>query len=54
LPAPLADAERERGEHALELVGFDPALAARSLVSLLAAGREPGLILAAVTGTQGW
>ena len=33
------------------LVGFDPALAARTIVSLLAAGRDPGPILAAVTGT---
>jgi methionyl-tRNA synthetase len=55
LPAPLLRAERARGEHALELTGFDPPLAARSLVSLLAAGeRDPGPILAAVTGTDGW
>ncbi len=55
LPAPLLRAERERGEHALGLVGFDPALAARSLVSLLEAGqRDPGPILAALSGTEGW
>jgi methionyl-tRNA synthetase len=53
LPAPLLRAERARGERALELTGFDPSLAARSLVSLLAAGEcDPGPILAAVTGTD--
>jgi methionyl-tRNA synthetase len=55
LPAPLLRAERARGEQALGLVGFDPSLAARSLVSLLAAGeRDPGPVLAAITGTDGW
>ena len=51
LPSLLLAAERERGEQALQPVGFDPALAARTIVSLLAAGRDPGPILAAVTGT---
>ncbi len=50
LPAALLDDERRRGEQALEWIGFDPALASRCLVSLLAAGREPGPILGAVTG----
>jgi methionyl-tRNA synthetase len=52
LPAALADAERARGEQALELVGFDPALAARSMLSLLACGGEVGPILMALTGLK--
>jgi methionyl-tRNA synthetase len=51
-PGPLLNAERERGEQALRLVGFDPALAARSLLSLLAAGEDPGPVLAALTGAD--
>jgi methionyl-tRNA synthetase len=55
LPAALLRAERERGERSLELVGFDPALAARSLISLLEAGEhDPGPILAALTGAELW
>ncbi len=50
LPAALVDAERARGEQALELVGFDPALAARSMLSLLASGAEVGPVLTALTG----
>lgn len=51
LAAPLIRAERERGEQALQLVGFDPALAARSVLSLLAAGeRDLGPVLAALAG----
>jgi methionyl-tRNA synthetase len=53
LPAALLPAERERGERALELVGFDAALAARSLLTLLGAGeREPGPLLTALTGAE--
>ncbi len=53
LPASLLPAERERGERALELVGFDAALAARSLLTLLGAGeREPGPLLTALTGVE--
>lgn len=53
LAAPLAVAERARGERALELVGFDPALAARSMVSLLGtAGAEVGPVLGAITATD--
>jgi methionyl-tRNA synthetase len=50
LPAPLVAAERRRGEQALELVGFDPALAARSMLSLLASGSEAGPVLTSLTG----
>ena len=51
LPQPLVPAERRRGELALQLVGFDAALAARSLLNLLAAGaRERGPLLTALTG----
>jgi methionyl-tRNA synthetase len=50
LPATLAAAERARGEQALELAGFDPALAARSMLSLLASGAEAGAVLTALTG----
>jgi methionyl-tRNA synthetase len=53
LPPALLRAERRRGERALELVGFDAALAARSLLSLLAAGtRERGPLLTALTGAE--
>jgi methionyl-tRNA synthetase len=52
LPPQLLAAERARGEQALELVGFDPALAARSLLALLAAGADPGRILPALTGAE--
>jgi methionyl-tRNA synthetase len=53
LPSSLVPAERRRGERALELVGFDAALAVRSLLSLLAAGtRERGPLLAALTGEE--
>ncbi|HEV7804823.1 MAG TPA: class I tRNA ligase family protein [Solirubrobacteraceae bacterium] len=52
LPAQLTAAERARGEQALELVGFDPALAARSMLALLESGAEPGAVLAALTGTE--
>jgi len=50
LPPALAAAERARGEQALELAGFDPALAARSMLSLLAAGAQVGPVLTALTG----
>jgi methionyl-tRNA synthetase len=40
LPAPLLDVEHRRGERALDFIGFDPPLAARSLLTLLAAGHE--------------
>jgi len=50
LPAQLAATERSRGEQALELVGFDPALAVRSMLSLLASGGEIGPVLPALTG----
>jgi len=53
LPASLLAAERQRGERALGLVGFDPALAARSLLAVLAAGEtNPGPVLAALTGAE--
>lgn len=53
LPAPLVAAERQRGEQALGLVGFDPALAARSLLAVLAAGEtDPGPVLGALTGAE--
>ena len=53
LPAPLVDAERERGEQALRLVGFDPAMAARSLLTVLEAGEtNPGPVLTALTGGE--
>jgi methionyl-tRNA synthetase len=51
VPGPLADAERARGMRALRLPGFDPALAARSLLSLLAAGADPEPLRACLTGT---
>jgi methionyl-tRNA synthetase len=52
LPDSLVAAERRRGEQALELVGFDAALAARSLLAVIAAGvRESGPLLTALTGT---
>ena len=40
LPAELLDAERDRGERALHYHDFDAPLAARALLSLLAAGSE--------------
>ena len=53
LPEPLVNAERRRGEQALELVGFDAALAARSLLTVLSAGeRDPGPLLTVLTGTD--
>jgi methionyl-tRNA synthetase len=53
MPAALAAAERRRGERALELVGFDAALAARSLLSLLAAGDDhPEPLLSVLTGSE--
>ena len=51
-PSPLVAAERARGEQALGLVGFDPALAARTMLSLLACGGEIGPILTALTGVD--
>ncbi len=48
----LAEIELARGEAALRPAGFDPALAARSLITLLAGGvRETGNLRAALTGT---
>jgi methionyl-tRNA synthetase len=52
LPSQLTAAERARGEQALQLVGFDAALAARSMLSLLAAGVEAGPVLTALTGVD--
>jgi len=52
LPPQLAAAERARGEQALELVGFDAALAARSMLTLLAAGVEHGPVLTALTAVN--
>lgn len=53
LPSSLLPAERTRGERALELVGFDAALATRSLLNLLAAGvRERGPLLTALIGAE--
>lgn len=50
----LARAELARGEDALRLSGFDPALAARSLITLLEGGiRETGSLLPALTGVDG-
>ncbi|GAA1610047.1 hypothetical protein GCM10009789_75510 [Kribbella sancticallisti] len=50
----LAEAELARGEAALRPGGFDPALAARSLISLLTGGvRETGALRTALTGTGG-
>lgn len=50
----LARAELARGEDALRLPGFDPALAARSLLTLLEGGvRETGSLLPALTGVDG-
>lgn len=50
LPGPLLAIERERGERALDLIGFDPPLAVRSLLALLAAGAETGYLGSALTG----
>lgn len=50
LPASLLAAERARGERALELTGFDPPLAARSLLALLTSGADPGPLLPALLG----
>jgi methionyl-tRNA synthetase len=52
LPAALVAAERARGEQALELIGFDPALAARSMLALLESGADAGSQLAALTGAD--
>ena len=50
----LAEVELARGEDALRPGGFDPSLAVRSLLSLLAGGvRETGSLRAALTGTGG-
>ena len=50
----LAEVELARGEDALRPSGFDPSLAVRSLLSLLAGGvRETGSLRAALTGTGG-
>jgi methionyl-tRNA synthetase len=48
----LAAREVARGEAALRPAGFDPALAARSLIGLLEGGvRDTGHLLTALTGT---
>jgi methionyl-tRNA synthetase len=48
----LAQRELARGEAALRPAGFDPALAARSLIGLLEGGvRDTGHLLTALTGT---
>ena len=50
----LAEVELARGEDALRPAGFDPSLAVRILLSLLAGGvRETGSLRAALTGTGG-
>lgn len=51
VPAPLVEAERIRGMRALRLSGFDPALAARSLLSVLASGGDPEPLRSCLTGT---
>jgi methionyl-tRNA synthetase len=49
----LAERELARGEAALRPAGFDPALAARSLLRLLDGGvRETGHLRTALTGTD--
>ncbi|TWD83535.1 methionyl-tRNA synthetase [Kribbella amoyensis] len=54
LPPALAQRELARGEAALRPAGFDPALAVRSLITLLAGGAEDtGHLRAALTGTGG-
>jgi len=51
LPPALARAEIERADQALELAGFDPALAIRCLVAALTAGRgSDSVALAALAG----
>lgn len=51
LPAALADAELLRADRALDLVGFDSALAVRSLLAALSAGvGHDSVALAALTG----
>lgn len=52
LAGPLVAAERARGEQALTLAAFDPALAARSMLALLQAGATPGPVLSALTGAD--
>ncbi|WP_018353150.1 class I tRNA ligase family protein [Longispora albida] len=52
LPPVLAAAELRRGLAALELPRFDPPLAARSLLSLLAAGADAGPLFEALTGQE--
>lgn len=53
LPAALAEAELERAERALRLVGFDSALAIRSLVNALGAGvGRDSVALAALAGRR--
>lgn len=50
----LAEVELARGEAALRPSGFDPALAARTLLALLAGGvRDTGSLRASLTGTGG-
>lgn len=51
LPAATAAAERQRGLAALRLPGFDPALAARSLLALLAGGHPGEPLLSCLTGS---
>lgn len=53
LPPELAVAELRRAEHALQLSGFDPALALRCLLGALTAGAgRDSLALAALTGRE--
>lgn len=53
LPAALADAELLRADRALDLVGFDSALAVRSLLAALSAGVGHGsAALSALTGRE--
>jgi methionyl-tRNA synthetase len=54
LLAALAAAELARGENALRLAGFDPALAVRCLLRLLESGAgDTGSLRAVLTGTGG-
>jgi methionyl-tRNA synthetase len=51
LPGPLVAAELERSERALQLTGFDPALAIRSLLAALSTGAgTDSVALAALAG----
>lgn len=50
----LAEIDLARAEHALRPSGFDPALATRILIDLLAGGvRDTGSLRAALTGVGG-